>query len=273
MVKKLFKHEFLYYTRVMSLVYLILLTIAGAGRVMQFFESDNIVYKIISVFYGLTYGISVLAAFGFVFVLAIVRFYKNLYSSEGYLTFTLPATPAQHIWVKAITAVCMELVTLAVILLSGCVFSAGELLVEIWKAGAYILGTTYDLIGFHLVVILAEFSILFVLMLLAGIMMYYTFISIGQLFKKNRILAAVGAYFVYYIASQVISTVLYILITILSMTDRFADFMFWLGNLVQQHPYTFVHCGLWLYILIPVIFLIVEFVVIRRIITNKLNLE
>ena len=40
MVKKLFKHEFLAYARVMSVVYIILLMIATAGRVIQFFEND-----------------------------------------------------------------------------------------------------------------------------------------------------------------------------------------------------------------------------------------
>ena len=50
MVKKLFKHEFLAYMRILSVVYVILLTVAAATRIIQLFESDSIYYKIVSVF-------------------------------------------------------------------------------------------------------------------------------------------------------------------------------------------------------------------------------
>ena len=50
MVKKLFKHEYLSYVRVMSIVYVILLTMAAANRIIQLFEADTVAYKIVSVF-------------------------------------------------------------------------------------------------------------------------------------------------------------------------------------------------------------------------------
>ena len=45
------------------------------------------------------------------------RFYKGLLGDEGYLMFTLPATPAEHIASKLIVALVMELITALVALL------------------------------------------------------------------------------------------------------------------------------------------------------------
>ena len=273
MVKKLFKHEFIAYWRVMSIVYLVLFTVAGAGRVIQFFETDSTPYKIVFTFSCITYGISILAALGFTFVLGIVRFYKNLFTGEGYLTLTLPVTPSQHIWVKVATAVCMELVTLVAVLLSGCIITAGDMLVEIWKAVAYLLGQLWGEIGAQSIAIGSEIAVLFLLGSFSSYLLYYTFIAIGQLFKKHRILAAVGAYFVYYIASQVVSTVLTVILSFVTISGEFEEFLIWLADLAQNQPYTLIHCSLGIIALFVLAGCLIEFWIVRRIITKKLNLE
>ena len=273
MVKKLFKHEFWSYWRIMGIVYLILLTVATAGRIIQFFENDGIAYEIVFSISCVTYGICVAATLGFGFVLGIIRFYKHLFSAEGYLTLTLPVTPSQHIWVKAATAVGVQLVTILVILLSGCVITAGEMLSEIWKAAAYLLGKAYEAIGWQSIVFGCEIVALYILGMFAGIMLYYTFISIGQLFKKHRILAAVGAYFVYYIASQVVSTILVVVISILSMSGALDGFFVWLVELSQHHPHILTHGTIWVCALLPLAAIWVEFLIIRGIVSRKLNLE
>ena len=273
MVKKLFKHEFFALWRVMGIVYAILLTIATVGRFIQFFETASTSYAIVFRFSCITYGISVAAALGFAFVLGIVRFYKNLFSAEGYLTHTLPATPSQHIWVKAITAVTMQLVTILVVLLSGCIITAGDMLSELWKSAAYLLSKLFGVIGFHSVLLGFELLVFFVLMMFSTLMLCYTCISIGQLSKKNRILAAVGAYFVYYIASQVVSTILVVVISILSMSGALDGFFVWLVELSQHHPYILTHGTIWVCALLPLAAIWVEFLIIRGIISRKLNLE
>ena len=273
MVKKLFKHEFAFYWRIMSIVYLILFTVAGANRIIQCFENDSTAYSIVFTVSCITYGICLIAALGFGFVLGIVRFYKHLFTAEGYLTLTLPVTPSQHILVKVVSAVCVQVVTSLMIALSVCIITAGQMLVEIWKAAAYLFGKIYEAIGAQSIAIGGEVLLMFVLSLCASIMLYYTFISIGQLFKKNRILAAVGAYFVYYIASQVVSTVLMVMFSLLVASGAFDNFAVWLADMIQQHPYWLVHGTIWIGILLVSIGILVEFLIVRRIITKKLNLE
>ncbi|MBQ6998122.1 MAG: hypothetical protein IJO72_06000 [Oscillospiraceae bacterium] len=269
MVKKLFKHEYLSYVRVMSIVYVILLTMAAANRIIQLFEADTVAYKIVSVFSFITYGVSVAAAFGFSFVLGILRFYRNLFTAEGYLTFTLPVTPSQHICVKAIAAVSMNILTFVVVLLSGCIVTAGEVLKELWLAADYLLKNLYELVGSHMITVGLEYVLLLLLACFSGVGLYYTFIAIGQLFKKNRILAAVGAYFAYYVLTQIVTTVITIVFTVLGETGALEPVALW----IMEHFAASVHIGMWIGIVLTALFTAVEFFIVKRIITRKLNLE
>ena len=273
MVKKLFKHEFLAYARVMSVVYIILFTIAAAGRAIQFLEADSIPYYIIFTTSLLTYGVCVYGVIGFTVVMAVIRFYKHLFSSEGYLSFTLPVTTTQHIIVKVVTAVCMEIITLIMVLLSGCILSAGELLLEIFKALIYLIQKAFELAGPHTIAFAGELSVLFLLECFSGIMLYYTCICIGQLFSKHRILAAVGAYAVYYILAQIVATVFSMVVPVLAAVPIYADLMIVLFRQIEQAPFIVVHFMLCLPALIPAVAVAVEFIVVRTIITKRLNLE
>jgi hypothetical protein len=95
------------------------------------------------------------------------------------------------------------------------------------------------------------------------------FISIGQLFKKNRIMAAVGAYFAYYVLTQIVSAVITIVFSILAANGTLEQLGLWIIN----HIATAIHMGMWSAIVLTSLFAAVEFFVIKQIITKKLNLE
>ena len=50
--------------------------------------------------------------------MAVVRFYKNMVSDEGYLTFTLPAKVEQLVLSKFLVAVCWQITTMLLVALS-----------------------------------------------------------------------------------------------------------------------------------------------------------
>lgn len=269
MVKKLFKHEFLAYARVMSIVYIILLTVATANRIIQVFETDTTAYTIISVISGITYGISIFMAFFASFWMGIVRFHRNLFTAEGYLSFTLPVTPTQHILVKVVTAVCFSLITIIAALISGCIATAGELLAEIWKALIYLIKEAFEEHGIQTVLVGIGLAVLLLVGAFANTLLYNTFIAIGQLSKKNRILAAFGAYFVFYIISQVVVTVIGIGLSELAFNGVLDRIVMW----IDRNPYTATHIGIWGGIMLTSLFGYIEFIVTKTIITKKLNLE
>ena len=240
MVKKLFKYEILSYLRVFLPVNLILLAIAVMGRIVQIFENDTIAYDIIfgSSIFALVVGI--LAAIFMVFIVSITRFYKNLFTSEGYLTLTLPVTPAQHILVKLATSILFGLATLISVLLSLAVITSGEVLVEVWKAADYLLEIVFDLMGSRLVFYILEAILLILTMVASEYLLYYACIALGQRAKKNRVLMAVFVYFIYYMITQVLATVLMILLAILASSGALETLFVW----VETHMSTAVHIAL-----------------------------
>lgn len=269
MVKKLFKHEYLFYARVMALVYGILLTISVATRLIYTFESDTTAYQIIRGFTTIVYVVSMMAAWGFAWVMSIVRFYRNLFTSEGYLTFTLPVTSAQHIIVKAVTAVSVEWITYVMIAISALIVVPWAYLAEFFEGFGMLFSGFYEVAGIHAVLFGIELFALAVLASFAGIMLYYCFISIGQMSKKNRILAAVGAYFAYYILTQVLSTIFTVMLSVFAATGVFESWGYW----IIEHPVASIHLLMCTGILLAAVFLLLEFLLVRRIITKKLNLE
>lgn len=265
MVKKLFKHEFAAYWRVLIPAWIALLGVSVLGRLVQLLESDSTIYSIVSGSSILFYVIGIVVAIAFPFVYAIIRFYRNLFTGEGYLTFTLPVAPAQHIWVKVLTAVVLQLASLAVVLISAAVMMAGELLVEVWKAGVYILGIFYEHMGNHLVWFAIE-SVLVLLVVMVYATLYYdTCITIGQLFRKNRVLAAVGVFFAFYVVEQIIGTCAIIV----------AAFINWdsLMLFISENIYLCAHVGMWLVILFYAVLGLVFYLVTHAIICKRLNLE
>ena len=104
-------------------------------------------------------------------------------------------------------------------------------------------------------------------------MLFDTCICVGQLFKKNRILAAVGAYVVYYIAEETLSTITFVAISALAATDFISDLIIDLGKYAIDHPYVVAHTALWLLIAWLAGLVVAEFFTIKHIITKKLNLE
>ena len=102
-------------------------------------------------------------------------------------------------------------------------------------------------------------------------LLFYGCISVGQLARKNRVLAAFGTYFALYVIEQILGTIMVIFVS-LQLT--------WLTALMEKlnlyaikHPYVVVHGAIWIGIGIYVIIGAVFFFVSRYIIKNRLNLE
>lgn len=250
-------------------VYLILPVVALFGRIIQFFESDSVIYTIVSSSSYIFFGIAVFAAIFLTSIFAVVRFYKNLFSGEGYLSFTLPVTPTQHLLVKSGTALCFMGFTFGAILLSVGIFTAGEVFSEILKAIGYLAVTFTDMMGIHLWLYVAEFILLLILAYLSELFIFYGCISIGQTFRKNRVLGAVGVYFIYYFISQTVGTVLMVIFSAFGDLIPFEKIFNW----VALHPYASVHIFFGFMLLVIAVMIIIAFAISKFIITKKLNLE
>lgn len=267
MVKKLFKYEISAYLRVWIPVELILIAVAVFGRVTQFFESDNLIYELVTFLAILIFVGCLLASIVFTFIFAFIRYYKNLFTSEGYLSFTLPVTPGQHIFVKLATSVLFSVASLIVAFIAFMIMTAGDVFAEVMKAVGYLSNLAIEKTGIHFWLYLLEMIVFLTVSFAATQMLYNTCITIGQKANKGRIGFAFLAYFVYYVISQVVvGAVQYIALILPDETWQK------LIELAYKNYIVFIHCGILGITVISLILVLVGFLISRRIISRRLNL-
>ncbi|EGJ39709.1 hypothetical protein HMPREF9380_0907 [Streptococcus sanguinis SK49] len=199
-------------------------------------------------------------------IIIIRRFYKNVFGREGYLTWTLPVTPHQILLSKLLSAILWSLLcTLTMFVGSLLIFGialpiAGHSLGELFSYLSYIPDIWIWLI---------KYGFLNLLQIISGILFFYLVISIGQLFKKNRIMMAVLFGFLIWTVLTVLSIFLptpYSATNFLNLYDYSYDNFY--TNLSQVLDFSLV---------IRIVFELVKifdfYFTIYAIIKNKLNLQ
>lgn len=271
MVKKLIKHEMHAFARSMLPMEIILIGMAILTRFVQLFETETSAYNTVRTSSIVMFVIAIVVCLVMTVVVSIRRFYMNLFSSEGYLTLTLPVSAGQHIFVKLLISVVSLIITLVTVIVSVCIATMGDVLVEVCKAVSYILKWYYSFLGGHTVAYIFEVIIVALAILVSQYLLFYACISIGQTARKNRVLAAFGVYFAYYITTQILGTVFIIIIS--AAPNWLMTLLENIGIWSEQHPFAAIHIAL---ITVTVLYAVlsgVYFLVSRYIIKNRLNLE
>lgn len=188
MLGKLLKHEWKATARRYGLFYLILASITLFTAIIHAIPVDNIFYTMGESSLIVLYIISLCGVIFCSTGMAIVRFYKNMVSDEGYLTFTLPVKVEQLVFVKFLVAYIWQLVTVVLCVLSlFSVFVVGHIpLGEFFDGIAYLT----DMFG----KLLPVFIGVMLISMMYQLMIYYLSIAIGQRFGTYKILASIIAY-------------------------------------------------------------------------------
>lgn len=178
---------------------------------ISFFNSEKEIPIPVEIFSIISIVLSILGYVAFIFlaqILVFVRYYKNFYSDEGYLTFTLPVKRASLFNSKLIMGSVTSVSTALFCLLSASVMLIIGFRNEIFTKETYdyivktlneLFATTADVIAF--VIGSIELIILGVLLFVLSNMFMYLCISIGAtISKKAKVVSAIG---VYYAASSI----------------------------------------------------------------------
>jgi len=208
MLGKLVKYEFKATARLFLLAYAVVIILAGLNAAViaarpRGTSSLAIVYSIMASLTMVVFAIAAIAVFVMTLVIIVVRCYRML-GDEGYLWFTLPVTPAQHIWAKLIPGFIWTVATTVV--------TAVSIGLVTWPAGWYqqirpgwdsLVAKGYNPGAW------VTLGVLFVfLALLVQIVMAYASMAVGpNLVKSSRLGGSVLAYVIFYTAMQVISLV------------------------------------------------------------------
>lgn len=215
MLKKLLKYDlksiFKYWW--IAAIVSIGLSIAG-GLAISITTSDKDVPAFISVLVVFSILFAIIGIFAFpilTYILAYVRYYKNFFTDEGYLTFTLPVKRSQLLNSKLIS-------NLLVMFCSGIVIFAdifilialgvgndfyNEVIMPISNAIAKLFNSisTSDCIYLCLI-ILAAIAILILITVFSTLMIFACITFAAVITKKAKVIAAIG---IYYVANWVIT--------------------------------------------------------------------
>lgn len=196
----------------------------------------------------------------------VYRFYKNLFSDEGYLTHTLPVTPGQHLLSKTLSGVIWMLIDYFVILASisivilvpGVLENSQELIAEMDKAlemPSILFWSTTLLLG--------------LLSCVTNVVFYYLCITLGQLFSKHRVIAAIIIYFALSTLAGVLSTIIMIVVGLMPMSMGFHSSLVAYetdvaGNLMRMYIATAIF---------TLVGTIISYIISYYILNKKVNLE
>lgn len=209
MLGKLLKHDFKALFRNYGLLFIALFGVTFLYK-LYLLLPRNIVLEFTNSLMGVLYVVVILGCLFGTVVINIVRFYKNLVTDEGYLTFTLPVSSRQIVASKLISTLVMDVLMAVAVLLSTFVL----------RSNLPVLAEMYQSIeeSLHQIANSAEWRTLAVSVVgystLACIytqMGAFTAVAIGQTNRTHKIAAGVGAYALIYFITQCVMGVVALL--------------------------------------------------------------
>ena len=222
MLNKLIKRDIRAMSKLMlPLLGLILLEFLLLGTILGIFVRNNSMESIVYILGALGSGVLIMGIIGCntaLQILIFVRYYKNFFTDEGYLSFTLPATSTQHLCSKAITAIIWTVaITFSNII---ALFLAGLLFTVISKVDVmpffeqlsvffnqffseYFSNLEISAVG---VIILSVVTTC--LKGLSSLFMMYFVITVGGLSRNNGLIKGIGIYILFNMLASVINGIL-----------------------------------------------------------------
>ena len=285
MLGKLFKYENKSVSKLltpMALAVIILPVLGALILKMQFifgdkFENGSIISSIFSLASVIMIFFIVIATISACFISLFIlmqRYYKNLFSDEGYLTFTLPVKTGSIILSKLFTAVIWSVIVAVCTIIGVMIFvlfgtSASFINNEVVDGFSQVFKQIFE---FYFtgsavqIIYLIELLISIIVSLFTNILLMYLAITIGcQIAKKHKVLASIGMYFVISSVVSVLSTIIQVITT----TTLYGGFDF----IYVEPTLSDVTLILLPSIIFSIILGVCYFLLNNYILKNKLNIE
>jgi len=284
MLGKLTKYELKSTVNTFLLIYGAVLVLAVLNRIFYSFDyrefynygeaatSLSWIGGMLTGIFTTIYVLMIVAMFVAVTISVIMRFYKNMFGSEGYLMHTLPVKPWEHIVSKMLASSVWMLGSFVVTALSVFVLlthpEAFRVLSEGWREFVVVVRD----VPFNWTPIIIECVIVFIMAVIGWQLPIYASICIGQLWGKHRILGAFIAYFIISTVTQIISG-----FAVAGSSFNFARAMenanyhdeFEIMTLGMNYFHTIMVIS----IVLSLLFMAAYFVISNHIMTRKLDLE
>ena len=179
----------------------VLLSLIGMLQMHLIKTSSSYFIQKMSTVYMVLYVLAIIALVVVTFFYLVGRFYKKMFTTEGYLMHTLPVTADQHIGSMLITDYVwwLEFSAVSMLCLFFCFFTEEVNWSDFSQVLTYVAGHVH---------VTPELVALIIAMIISPAVMLlnvYCALALGQLFKTHRILGAVIVYIVMYLIVSGIS--------------------------------------------------------------------
>ncbi len=276
MLRKLIKYDMRYIGRIVPWVYLAAISVSILMSLMLYLSSVN---SYIGVLAGLT-AIPYLIVTGVIsisgFIMIAIRVYKNLYSDEGYLTFTLPVTIKQQILSKIFSGAIWELLGFVVaivclampIVTAYCSFDEiRSFIVPVADSLMFTFKMFYNEHSVRVISLAVIFVIIVAVSVFSNPVTLLLSCSIGQFSKKNRMLLSIGAYFGIQFALSTVMSIVTTVITAIATTGSI--------KISGDSSLAMLDAYIWAFgaeAVLFIIYYIITYFIVKKIMTDKLNL-
>lgn len=280
MLKKLLKYDWKSVSGLLLILHGILLAYTLIGRIGIAFGlskyGDTLTGSVTEA-YGIVSGIYILIYVFFILAITVVtgvylaaRFHKNLFSDEGYLTHTLPVSPAKIMWSKilvswawsVIDAVFVVASIMMLVLFKQTFEPFKNVVCEFFSILAGVYGMQNQVLMILLILtVLAQFFGCYTMLVLFSM-------CLGSLFKTHKILGAVVSFFGINIILSIVSTIIMFAVPGWSSTGSVSVTAAANGGFIGGENSIFLFTFVWNLALAVVFFL-----GSRYILSRKLNLE
>lgn len=173
---------------------------------------------------GIAFTFLGFAAFGILTAILVhVRYFKNFFTDEGYLTFTLPVKRSSLLMSKIITGCGFLLVTFVLIFVEILVMFNPYTENNIFHELVIFLAEGYKELGIYFVIDGIIVLILSALLVIAEVLFTYLCITFGAtIARRAKVIVSIG---IYYGANSVVSFIMQILMIfgIVSLANWFAN--------------------------------------------------
>ncbi len=278
MLRKLLKHEYKATARFFLPVYGCFAILMVVQRLSMLWASTmtqqqgflGILAGIALTLFSIASIIGLIALLACPIIYAAVRFYKNMLCDEGYLSFTLPVTPGQHLISKLLVSLSWQLLTILTVAVCGTLFFLTIDAEEVHKL-FYTIGQGFRLFfntrsGWGVLAIVLGVLAIFS-QICENIMRVYNAMSIGQCSSGHKILASVAVYIAH---NMLLGLLLQIPTALYLATDSLYTY---LSSLATYTEHSQALCLFFSGALIANALLsLVYFFISRHFLTKKLNL-
>ena len=265
MLRKLLKYEFKHTAKdILSLfgVVIILSVLVKISMLTTANTDNSTVAEYLLGMFMFLFILSMGIMFVGVWVILIIRFYKNMYSDEGYLTATLPVTATEHIFSKFITGFTWVMASAVVCVVSFLIIFIGEFsLNDMWQAITSVVSDMrafgYPSLTMCCILILVNMFVAIIQFLLAMQMI----IAIGACWPTSRIWATILTFIIYTAVIEISNFIQLIFGGVSMFTVTTPEDML-----------TTLNGILWINVFVFIILSVASFFVTRWLLSKKINL-